>query len=84
MHMEVEEGGGRLLEGDIFLGTYGTSLVPRPHPLTRKESGDFLGCVVNSIETNAMPCKLASEIGLHQKYAIIDCSTTDTANLAQP
>ena len=84
MHMEVEEDGGRLLEGDIFLGTYGTSLVPRPHPLTRKESGDFLGCAVNSIETNAMPCKLASEIGLHQKYAIIDCSTIDTANLAQP
>ena len=29
-----------------------------------------------------MPCKLASEIGLHQKYVIIDCSTIDTANLA--
>ena len=32
-------------------------------------------------EANTIPCKLANEIGLHQKYAIIDCSTTDTANL---
>jgi len=28
-----------------------------------------------------MPCKLASEIGLHHRHAIIDCSTIDTANL---
>ena len=28
---------------------------------------------------NHTPCKLASEIGLHQKYVIIDCSTIDTA-----
>ena len=72
MHMEVEERRGCLLEGDIFSGTYSTSLVLRPHPLTKKGSGDFLGSVVNSIETNSKPCKLANEIGLHQKYVIID------------
>jgi len=38
------------------------------------------GCGDYSEEGNASPCKLASEIGLHQKYVIIDCSTIDTAN----
>ena len=48
------------------------------HTLSQEEGcGDFLGCAVNSEEGNSMPCKLASEI----EYAIIDCSTIDTANL---
>ena len=35
-NLEVKEVGGHLLEGAMFSGTYSTSLVPRPHPLTRK------------------------------------------------
>ena len=52
------------------------------HTLSQEKGcGDFLGCAE---EANAMPCKLANEIGLHQKYVIIDCSTIDTANLGEP
>ena len=42
------------------------------HTLSQgKGCGDFLGCAVHSEEANTMPCKLANEIGLHQKHAII-------------
>ena len=71
-NLEVEEGGRHLLEGGIFWEL--TVLVLYP--------GDFLNFTVNSEEANALPCKLANEIALHQKHIIIDCSTIDTANLA--
>ena len=48
-------------------------LCPDPTLSQEKGCGDFLGCAVNSEEANATPSKLASEIGLHQKYVIIDC-----------
>ena len=41
-----KKGGGRLLEGDIFSGTYGTSLVPRP---SHKKKGVVTFLVVPSI-----------------------------------
>ena len=48
-NLEVKAGGGCLLEGGIFLGTYSTSVVPRPHPLTIKIKGLVTFLVVVSI-----------------------------------
>ena len=91
-NLEVKEGGERLLEEDI-LGTYNISLHKKKcgdlqvdwHKCQWgiscfKWKFIYLGCAVNS-EANAMLCKLANEIGLQQKCAIIDYSTIDAANL---
>ena len=54
--MEVKEEGGCLLKEGVFSSSH----------------MDFRGFAVSSEETNAISCKLANEIGLHQKYVIID------------
>ena len=63
---------GVCLKGTYFRERTVLVLCPDPTLSQEKRSGDFLGCVVKSIETNSKPCKLASETGLHQKYVIID------------
>ena len=52
--------------------------MPRPHPLTRERVWWLSWLCWGS------KCYAMQEIGLHQKYVIIDCSTIDTANLGEP